>query len=390
MSNMQHSIIPVTAGPGRTQTASHSRTGNPQKEMKWYRNCKEFRQFAKDPGTSWFPLTYMPSSLVPFQFVGCGEFGTVFFCLPKFQFNVSREQLANGKSVNITGLKKAIVALKVPYPGLEADLAEEVSMLAAIKKDPNDDHHCQTIRQNFRVPDDPKCSRAMATNAIVGAMSLGDVVRSFGQSNAIAPEELVWHVFLQLSDALLFLHRNKPAIVHRDLMPDNILVDCFKQDIAGFPNIVLIDFGCAEYENNLFNGEFLADAEYFCRLLHSLRGRNKSMCPAEEAIIHNSQDFGKMRQISGHCNEGCYHTEEWLDFVEALHDNVGDLADQQVDAEYVKYDVEQLRTRFEKMALFNRRSAPRNVLRVIKERIFAVAFQREGKTMQLLKKALES
>ncbi|KAF2809750.1 uncharacterized protein BDZ99DRAFT_35899 [Mytilinidion resinicola] len=68
------------------------------------------------------------------------------------------------------------------------------------------------------------------------------------------PERFFWHLYIQLSDALRFLHALKPqAIAHGDIHSCNILLE---QAATGLPNVVLIDFGCAsindldDYQDN--------------------------------------------------------------------------------------------------------------------------------------------
>jgi serine/threonine protein kinase len=60
------------------------------------------------------------------------------------------------------------------------------------------------------------------------------------------PEALAFHVFLQLAEALHFLHKLTPfAIAHGNVHEGNIMLDPSHCDVVGFPNVVLIDFGIA-------------------------------------------------------------------------------------------------------------------------------------------------
>ncbi|KAF2810024.1 kinase-like protein [Mytilinidion resinicola] len=62
------------------------------------------------------------------------------------------------------------------------------------------------------------------------------------------PEELVWHVFIQLSEALDFLHNGPRGaerddwmpITHWDIKPTNILISSGRTDMC--PQIKLADF----------------------------------------------------------------------------------------------------------------------------------------------------
>lgn len=68
------------------------------------------------------------------------------------------------------------------------------------------------------------------------------------------PESFIWHVYIQLAEALAFIHKgydrtdqDRPdwqAVVHRDVKPQNIFL---RRPTAGqlYPDIVLADFGLA-------------------------------------------------------------------------------------------------------------------------------------------------
>ncbi|KAI4242712.1 MAG: hypothetical protein LQ352_007186, partial [Teloschistes flavicans] len=80
------------------------------------------------------------------------------------------------------------------------------------------------------------------------------------------PESFIWHVFLQLAEALAYIHHGrdqrhpdrKPhdqdwfSVVHRDIKPENILLQRpprgdldHHTDLEPYPNLVLADFGMA-------------------------------------------------------------------------------------------------------------------------------------------------
>ncbi|KAL9047206.1 MAG: hypothetical protein Q9206_006865, partial [Seirophora lacunosa] len=80
-------------------------------------------------------------------------------------------------------------------------------------------------------------------------------------TGASVPEAFIWHAFLQLGEALAFIHhghdraRKRPlepwrAVIHRDVKPANILLQraAFDPDHPGlepYPRLVLADFGLA-------------------------------------------------------------------------------------------------------------------------------------------------
>ncbi|KAI4136796.1 MAG: hypothetical protein L6R39_007607, partial [Caloplaca ligustica] len=86
----------------------------------------------------------------------------------------------------------------------------------------------------------------------------------YGLSNAHIPESFTWHAFLQLTEALAFIHRGYDRtafpgsqfpntwlpVVHRDIKPGNILLQRARFDpdhpgLEPYPRLVLADFGLA-------------------------------------------------------------------------------------------------------------------------------------------------
>lgn len=129
--------------------------------------------------------------------------------------------------------------------------------------------------------------------------TLGDVLRAEGPQ----PQELVIEWALQLCEVLDYLHTRNPAIIYRDMKPDNIML---KPD----GNIKLIDFGIArEYKEHKssdtiglgtrgyaapeqFGGQAQTDArtDIYClgmTLHHLLTGKNPSEPPYETYPIRH-------------------------------------------------------------------------------------------------------
>ena len=79
---------------------------------------------------------------------------------------------------------------------------------------------------------------------------LYDLIKGYhNKHNLKIPESFVWHVYLQLAEALAWLQENnnspeKFTIVHRDIKPQNVFVRKSRSD-AEYPDIVLADFGIA-------------------------------------------------------------------------------------------------------------------------------------------------
>lgn len=75
------------------------------------------------------------------------------------------------------------------------------------------------------------------------------------------PEEHIWHVFIQMAEALAYLHHGYTAslffppphwqpIIHRDIKPGNIFLrPSSNPSDSPFPDIILGDFGLASLES---------------------------------------------------------------------------------------------------------------------------------------------
>lgn len=90
---------------------------------------------------------------------------------------------------------------------------------------------------------------------------LYDLIKTYhSKHNLKIPESFVWHVYLQLAEALGWLQEgydrknptrpapsNHQAIVHRDIKPQNIFIRKPRYDYE-YPDIVLADFGIATHK----------------------------------------------------------------------------------------------------------------------------------------------
>jgi serine/threonine protein kinase len=120
-------------------------------------------------------------------------------------------------------------------------------------------------------------------------------------SNIIIPQEFVFHVYLQLHEALQFLHTFDPPMIKGDLIGVNVMVDPTVQDIQGFPNIKLIDFGGAMVGSSTLFTKRSLDNEWFWlyRMVYDLAMLN-----------HTCERSGDHRN--------CSHETEFTDFVDTL------------------------------------------------------------------------
>ena len=92
---------------------------------------------------------------------------------------------------------------------------------------------------------------------------LSEMMYNYFDHNVAIPEAFIWHVFLQLAQALLYIHHGidyrfpgQPprkgflSVIHRDIKPANIFLDraIYNPDHPGpelYPRVVLADFGLA-------------------------------------------------------------------------------------------------------------------------------------------------
>jgi len=71
----------------------------------------------------------------------------------------------------------------------------------------------------------------------VEGQSLNDRLAKAAESNAPLPERDIWHTFVQMAMAILYMHTEK-RVAHRDLSPSNVLLDT-----EGAGDVKLADFG---------------------------------------------------------------------------------------------------------------------------------------------------
>ena len=100
-----------------------------------------------------------------------------------------------------------------------------------------------------------------------GGDLFGIIARYHGMQEFV-PEPFIWHTFLQLSEALAYIHHgydrrvNLPvlsweSIIHGDIKPENIFLGPPTADSHGYPSIILGDFGLATIDERPVCGTWL-------------------------------------------------------------------------------------------------------------------------------------
>lgn len=92
------------------------------------------------------------------------------------------------------------------------------------------------------------------------------VIARYYEAWQVVPESFIWHCFLQLSEALAYIHYGYDrrqvcglpsgwqSIIHGDIKPENIFLGPPTPDSHGYPSLVLGDFGLATIDEVPFAG----------------------------------------------------------------------------------------------------------------------------------------
>lgn len=149
-----------------------------------------------------------------------------------------------------------------------------------------------------------------AMKAIQG-FTLTQLRRAACLSKSIIPQELVFHIYLQLHEALNFLHTSDPPMIKSDLVAVNVMIDPITQDVPGFPNIKLIDFGGAQVgKAGVPFSKHAIDSEwhFLYRMTYDLAMLNHTCEYTNDPVF-----------AAGGGNErNCYHGIEFTDFIDTL------------------------------------------------------------------------
>jgi serine/threonine protein kinase len=182
----------------------------------------------------------IPEHYVSVQLAGQGVDGEVCYCLPKHVVKQARNAAAVLPRSGVVGsLKSELVAVKTSA----ACLGREREIMLAIREQAGGDarrRHCIHLFESD-LSASSFCSWLTLSTAS-GMFPLYNLCQADNFPSCYIPEELVFHIFIQIRDMLSFLHSCDQPIAHLDLHGGNVLVDPMRRDQSGFPMLLLIDF----------------------------------------------------------------------------------------------------------------------------------------------------
>ena len=185
----------------------------------------------------------IPKKYVRVCMAGKGAQAEVHLCLPESAIGKT-----STKPYYVQQLKAQLVAVKIYDPN-QAEFGTthvEVETLQQIEEQLKDDTRISRIIRLIDHDPDHRPGKPcewIALSTSPGCFSLMDLWKN---SSIQIPQELILHIFIQGTEALGFLQETcNPPILQHDVKFGNVLLYPAQQDVAGFPNIVLIDFGAA-------------------------------------------------------------------------------------------------------------------------------------------------
>ncbi|KAF2643704.1 hypothetical protein P280DRAFT_477181 [Massarina eburnea CBS 473.64] len=122
--------------------------------------------------------------------------------------------------------------------------------------------------------------------------------------NTPLPEALVYHIFVQLMEALEFLH--KAGISKSDIQELNVMVDMANSDVSGLPNIMFIDFAGSKL--GITDWKCSTDRAYYYILMHRIATK-------DHACLPGALEAQGARLQADICRA---HDKSWTEFVGAL------------------------------------------------------------------------
>jgi len=159
--------------------------------------------------------------------LGKGASAEVFRCL-RFEDDIGG---AREYAVKIAGLRH--LKMHSNFKQQTQRLMSEISILLSLQH-----RNIVSLYDVFHDSDEEKLYLVME-------LVRGGDLFEYIKSNKCLAEEKACDIFLQLVDALWYIHEKK--IVHRDLKPENILVD---RSSPNHPQVKITDFGASKFSND--------------------------------------------------------------------------------------------------------------------------------------------
>ncbi|KAF2000859.1 hypothetical protein P154DRAFT_534307 [Amniculicola lignicola CBS 123094] len=190
-------------------------------------------------------VTKVPSGYIQLATAGRGSAGVVFYCLPRSSvrsLHAPETTLLPPKHSVAKELRTQLVAVKIGHSKLFKEVtSREVNVLQRLKGfnayGKEGGRFAQLL--DYEIVDDSlgHCSW-LAVEAIYPSIQLEMLLYGHGRS---FPREFTAHLFLQLGEALRFLHKEL-QVTHGDFQYNNLLVDLSSRHASGFFNLVVHDF----------------------------------------------------------------------------------------------------------------------------------------------------
>ncbi|KAL1592684.1 hypothetical protein SLS60_011100 [Paraconiothyrium brasiliense] len=238
---------------------------------------------------------------VSISHAGSGMTADIYFALPQKSLEGLKHPL------NLTALRSQVCAIKL-YKQFASRfyLKYELPAMKRLQDVPEELRARFAEPLNFCEMDAADGSYWYSMKAVNG-FTLSQLRNTAATIKTIIPQELVFHVYLQLNQALNFLHTSDPPMVKGDLIAVNVMVDPSNQDTPGFPNIKLIDFGCSLVGGSYANAAMESERHWLYKMMYDLAMLNHR-CKRTDAAFADA-DKG---------SNNCVHEIEFTDFVDAL------------------------------------------------------------------------
>jgi serine/threonine protein kinase len=170
---------------------------------------------------------------------GRGAHADAFFSLSQEATVATKHGKSNQPLRDLTSLMSGLVVVKeCRFHGHES-IGTEIAALKLIRQRQNSTGELPFF--NLTACDTDKIPRWLATSTLPLCCDLGSLQGRY----KYMPEEFLWLIFVQLHQALKFLHVTC-EIAHGDLHPANIVVGYPTSNDRNLPQVKVIDFGIAQ------------------------------------------------------------------------------------------------------------------------------------------------